>query len=240
MRSPRHQACQVHNPMAFPSYRLFRNWRLWLVLALSGAVSAQHPGAGVSADDALSRLMTGNERYVRDKQQHPDESLARRKELESGQHPFAVVLGCADSRVSPELLFDQGLGDLFVIRLAGNIVDDAALGSIEYAVEHLGTKLVVVLGHENCGAVSAAVEAGDAPGHLKALVAAIKPSVEATAGAPGDKIHNCVIANARRVAQQIRESPPMLKEYVERKTLKVVAADYALDTGKVTLLDSSR
>jgi carbonic anhydrase len=224
--------------MAFPSYRSFRNWRLWVALALSGgAVSAQAPGAGVSADDALSRLMAGNERYVRFKQQHPDESSGRRKELETGQHPFAVVLGCADSRVSPELLFDQGLGDLFVIRVAGNIVDDAVLGSIEYAVEHLGTKLIVVLGHEKCGAVSAAVEGGEALGHLKALVAAIKPSVEATAGAPGDKIHNCVIANARRVAQQIRESQPMLKEYVERKSLKVVAADYALDSGKVTWLE---
>jgi len=224
--------------MAFSGYRLLRNWRLWLVLALSGgAVSAQAPGAGVSADDALSRLMAGNERYVRSKQQHPDESSTRRKELETGQHPFAVILGCADSRVSPELLFDQGLGDLFVIRVAGNIVDDAVLGSIEYAVEHLGTKLIVVLGHEKCGAVSAAVEGGEALGHLKALVAAIQPSVAATAGSPGDKIHNCVIANARRVAQQIRESQPMLKEYVDRKSLKVVAADYALDSGKVTLLN---
>jgi carbonic anhydrase len=157
-----------------------------------------------------------------------------------GQHPFAVILGCADSRVSPELLFDQGLGDLFVIRVAGNIADDAVLGSIEYAVEHLGTRLVVVLGHEKCGAVSAAVEGGEAAGHLKALVAAIRPSVESTAGDPGDKVHNCVVANALRVARQLRESQPVLKEYVEKKGLKVVAADYALDTSKVNLLDEPR
>jgi len=227
--------------MTIPNYGLSRNWRISLGLVLSGAAAwAQTSGSGMSADDALTKLMAGNQRYVSNKEQHPDESPARRKALVDGQHPFAVILGCADSRVSPELLFDQGLGDLFVIRVAGNIVDDAVLGSIEYAVEHLGTKLIVVLGHEKCGAVSAAVEGGEAAGHLKALVTAIRPSVEATAGDPGDKIHNCVIDNARRVAIQIRESQPVLKEYVERKGLKVLAADYALDTGKVNLLDVPR
>src|SRR6476661_5513416 len=121
----------------------------------AGALSGET--AALSADDALAKLMAGNQRYTRHKEQHPDESLARRKELIGGQHPFAIVLGCADSRVSPELLFDQGLGDLFVIRVAGNIADDAILGSIEYAIEHLGAKLILVLGHEKCGAVSAAV-----------------------------------------------------------------------------------
>jgi carbonic anhydrase len=175
---------------------------------------------------------------MRHKEQHPDQSSARQRQLVAGQHPFAVILGCADSRVPPELLFDQGLGDLFVIRVAGNIVDDVVLGSLEYAVEHLGTKLIVVLGHEKCGAVSAAVEGGGADGHLNALVAAIQPSVAATARDPGDKIHNCVIENARRVARQIRQSEPVLKEAAERNGLKVLAADYALDTGKVTVLDA--
>ena len=212
-----------------------------LILLLAGAGAwAQQPAAGPAADEALARLMAGNQRYVRHKEQHPDQSLARRKELEAGQHPFAVILGCADSRVSPELLFDEGLGDLFVIRVAGNIVDDAVLGSIEYAVEHLGTKLIMVLGHEKCGAVSAAVEGGIAPGHIKALVAAIQPSVEASAKEPGDRIHNCVIANARRVARQVRESEPVLKDAVEKHGVRVVAADYALDTGKVNLLDEAR
>jgi carbonic anhydrase len=110
------------------------------------AVGSQSSEVGISASEAYARLMDGNQRYVRHKETHPDESLARRQELVAGQHPFAVILGCADSRVPPELLFDQGLGDLFVIRVAGNIVDDAVLGSIEYAVQHLGTKLVVVLG----------------------------------------------------------------------------------------------
>jgi carbonic anhydrase len=208
-----------------------------MLIVLCAGPEGSGQDAGVSADNALTRLLEGNQRYVRHREQHPDQSPARQKQLIGGQHPFAVILGCADSRVAPELLFDQGLGDLFVIRVAGNIVDDAILGSIEYAVEHLGTKLIVVLGHEKCGAVSAAVEGGEAVGHLKSLVMEIQPSVSATAKNPGDKIHNCVVENVRRVARQIRQSEPVLKGAVERNGLKVVAADYALDTGKVTLLD---
>ena len=217
-----------------------KSWS-YLILLLAGVGAwAQEPAAGPAADEALAKLMAGNQRYVRHEQQHPNQSLARRKELGAGQHPFAVIVGCADSRVSPELLFDQGLGDLFVIRVAGNIVNDAVLGSIEYAVEHLGTKLVMVLGHEKCGAVSAAVEGGIAAGHIKAVVAAIQPSVEACGKESGDSIHNCVIANARRAARQVRESEPLLKDAVEKHGVKVVAADYALDSGKVNLLDAAR
>ena len=217
-----------------------KSWPYFILLLVSIGDGAREPASSASADKALARLMMGNQRYVRHKEQHPDQSLARRKELEAGQHPFAVVLSCSDSRVPPELLFDEGLGDLFVIRVAGNVVDDAVLGSIEYAVEHLGTKLVMVLGHEKCGAVSAAVEAGTGTGHIKALVTAIRPSVEASAKEPGDRIHNCVIANARRVAQQVRESEPVLKDAVAKHLVKVVAADYALDSGKVNLLDATR
>jgi carbonic anhydrase len=209
-----------------------------LPLGVAANAWSQEATAGMPADAALAKLVEGNRRYVRDKAQHPDESLARRKELEGAQHPFAVILGCADSRVPPELLFDQGVGDLFVIRVAGNIVDDAILGSIEYAVEHLGTKLILVLGHEKCGAVTAAVQGGAAAGHLPAVVDAIRPVVAATAGMPGDKVHNCVLENARRAARQVRESEPVLKEAGERKGLKVVAADYALDTGAVAILDN--
>jgi carbonic anhydrase len=149
-----------------------------------------------------------------------------------------VILGCADSRVPPELLFDQGLGDLFVIRDAGNLIDDAVLGSIEYAVEHLGVRLIMVLGHENCGAVSAAVAGGEAHGHIKTLVDAIRPAVEESANQPGDKVHNCVIASARRTAKLIRESEPTLKPLSAAGSLQVVAADYDIYSGKVTLLDA--
>ena len=217
-----------------------KSWPYLILLTAGVSAWVQEPTTGPAADDALAKLMAGNRRYVRHKEQHPDQSLARRKELEAGQHPFAVILSCADSRVPPELLFDQGLGDLFVVRVAGNIVDDAVLGSIEYAVEHLGAKLVMVLGHEKCGAVSAAVEGGIAEGHMNALMAAIQPSVEASGKQPGDRIHSCVIANARRVAQQIRESEPVLKNAVAKHGVKVVAADYALDSGKVNLLDAAR
>jgi carbonic anhydrase len=213
----------------------------WLLLIIAGVTAwSQQPAGVVPANQALSRLMEGNKRYSQGKEQHPDETLARRRELEQGQHPFAVILSCADSRVAPELIFDQGLGDLFVIRVAGNIAADDDLGSIEYAVEHLHTKLIVVLGHENCGAVSAAVEGANASGHLQSLLSAIQPSVEETRDLPGNKVHNCVIANARRVAHQIRESEPVLKELIEKEGVKVVAADYALDSGAVTLLEPVR
>jgi carbonic anhydrase len=213
--------------------------RRTLIFLCCGAPAwAQKAQPALTPEQALTKLFQGNERYVRHKEEHPDESLARRKELIGGQHPFAVILGCADSRVPPELLFDQGLGDLFVIRVAGNVVDDDILGSLEYAVVHLDSRLIMVLGHEQCGAVSAAVEGGEAAGHLEALVKAIQPAVQATAGLPGDRIHLCVLENARRVARQIRDSEPVLHEAVERGKLKVVAADYALTTGKVTLVDS--
>ena len=208
-----------------------------LALIIASALArGQHSATVVPADEALAKLMEGNQRYAQDKEQHPDETLARRKELQAGQHPFAVILSCADSRVPPELIFDQGLGDLFVIRVAGNIAADDELGSIEYAVEHLHTGLIVVLGHEKCGAVSAVVEGAKESGHLKALLSAIEPSVQEIRDIPGDKVHNCVVANARRVARQIRESEPVLKELVQKGEVKVVAADYALESGVVTVL----
>jgi carbonic anhydrase len=213
-----------------------------LVLAAALLAGGLEAPAALSPEQALARLRAGNERFVKHKEKHPDISIDRRRALaRTGQHPYAIILGCADSRVPPELIFDEGLGDLFVIRDAGNVVDDEVLGSIEYAVEHLGAHLVVVLGHEQCGAVSAtvAVAAGraDAPGHIKTIVDSIRPSVDETAGQPGDHVHNCVLANARRVARQIRESDPILKHAVEHNHLMVVAADYDLETSKVQFLD---
>jgi carbonic anhydrase len=216
---------------------LLRKSCVLLLLAIPVLPAGGQPE--LSADAALARLLEGNRRYVKHKEEHPDESMARRKELIAGQHPFAVILGCADSRVPPELLFDEGLGDLFVIRVAGNVVDDAILGSIEYAVEHLHTNLIVVLGHESCGAVSAAVHGENSSGHLNTIVDSIQLSVKETANMSGDKIHNCVIANVRRVARQIRESEPVLKQHAGNG-LKVVSADYALDTGVVSLLERER
>jgi carbonic anhydrase len=194
--------------------------------------------AALTPEQALARLREGNIRFAKHKEKHPDISYERRRSISrEGQHPYAVILGCSDSRVPPELIFDEGLGDLFVIRDAGNVVDDEVLGSIEYAVEHLGVRLVVVLGHEKCGAVSAAVAGGEAPGHIKSVMKAIQPAVDETAGMPGDHVHNCVLANARRVAKLIRESEPILKEAVDHKKIQVVAADYDLETFAVEFLD---
>jgi carbonic anhydrase len=212
--------------------------RLLLSLALASAIAfaSSHPD-GLNPEKALAKLMEGNKRHVQHRETHPDATVKRRLMLAKvGQNPFAVILGCADSRVPPELVFDQGLGDLFVVRDAGNVIDDEMLGSIEYAVEHLGVHLVMVLGHEKCGAVSAAVAGGEAPGHIKAVLHAIEPSVEATRTMPGDRIHNCVVANAVRTAKEIRESEPILKEKVKEGLLKVVAADYDLASGKVVIL----
>ncbi len=210
--------------------------------------------------EAMSRLKEGNGRYTSGNQQHPHESseerthmatascenlgmtaaeaATRRAELKTSQHPFAIVLSCSDSRVPPEIVFDQGLGDLFVIRVAGNVIDDQSLGSIEYAVDHLAVRLIVVLGHQRCGAVKAARETiaakTEAPGHIQSLVTAIQPSVEATA--KGD-LKATVEANVKNVAQALRSSKPILKPKVDSGELKVVGAYYSLDTGSVNFLD---
>ena len=145
-------------------------------------------------------------------------------------------MSCADSRVPPELIFDQGLGDLFIIRVAGNVVSDTELGSLEYGAEHLHVPLLVVLGHQHCGAVTAAVEGGEAEGHIAALVNLLRPAVEKTQGMPGDHVENAVKANVEMVVKQLRSSTPVLAKLVSEGKLKVVGAVYSLDTGKVTWL----
>ena len=210
--------------------------------------------------EAISRLKDGNGRYTSGNQQHPHESskertymatnsyenlgmttaeaAKRRAELTKSQHPFAIVLSCSDSRVPPEIVFDQGLGDLFVIRVAGNVIDDHGLGSIEYAVDHLAVRLIVVLGHQRCGAVKAAKETiaakTEAPAHIQSLVTAIQPAVEATA--KGD-LNATIEANVRNVTQALRSSTPVLKPKVDSGELKVVGAYYSLDTGAVVFMD---
>jgi carbonic anhydrase len=201
------------------------------------AEHAEHPTA-VSASEALDILGKGNQRYVSGHLQHPHQTPDRRTELANSQVPSAVVIGCSDSRTAPELVFDQGLGDLFVIRVAGNVVDDHALGSVEYAAEHLGTKLIVVLGHERCGAVKAARDSAQAKSeghdHIASLVAAIKPAVDATAG--GDAEATCK-ANVSNVVKALRSSEPVLRAMVDAGSVKIVGAYYDLDTGAVQFLD---
>jgi carbonic anhydrase len=193
-------------------------------------VSAAEHTESVRPEDALVRLKAGNERFASNSISPPKATGARRIETSQGQHPMAIVVGCADSRTPPELLFDQNLGDLFVVRTAGNLVDDYAIGSIEYAVEHLGARLIVVLGHKRCGAVQAALTSDSAPGHIRALVRAIQPAVRAAKGKPGDALANAVSENTRLVAAKIR-SEAELGEYATQT--RVVTGIYDLDTGKV-------
>lgn len=207
-----------------------------LVAGMLGVCAwGQHHEEGLGATEALEKLKAGNARYAAGRMSHPDETPARRAELAEGQRPFAVIVGCSDSRVPPEIVFDQGLGDLFVVRSAGNVMDTILTGSVEYAVEHLGVKLVVVLGHEKCGAVTAAVHSVR-EAHITSIVKAIHPAVVQTRKQPGDAVHNCVVANARHVAEQLRHSHPLLAHKVEKDGVKVVAADYDVATGAVEFL----
>lgn len=203
-------------------------------LALPG--SGRQPENKPTPDSVLAELKAGNEHHVRHQYQHPRETATRQRELVSGQNPHAEILSCSDSRVPPEIIFDQGLGDLFVIRVAGNVATDVELGSLEYGAEHLHIPLLVVLGHEGCGAVTAAVQGGEAEGHIATLVSLIKPAVEKSRGAPGDPINNAVRANVKLVVEQLRSSTPVLSKLVAEGKLKIVGGVYSLETGKVTLL----
>jgi carbonic anhydrase len=213
-----------------------------LILAGGRTAAAEHEAPGVTPDAALKRLMAGNARYVAGKAIHPDADLVRRASLANGQHPFATVLACADSRVAPELIFDEGLGDIFDVRVAGNIVDDAVMGSIEYAVLHLSCPLVVVLGHESCGAVTATLAAIDGKGSAEdaqtkigALAAAIMPAARSAPAGP-QRLDAAVVANARSQATRLLNESPTVKSHAASGKLKVVAARYDLHNGKVTLL----
>lgn len=203
-----------------------------IALSLASACIAEPPPAS-----GWQRLLGGNARFITGKTEHPHQDPQRRAELATGQKPFAVIIGCADSRTAPEIVFDQGLGDLFTVRLAGNIVDDAALGSVEFAVTQLGARLIVVLGHEKCGAVTAAIQAskgGTLPaGHIGDIVKAIKPAASATKDEPGDAVHNAVRANVRNVIAHIRTTSDLLKPLLDSGELTVVGACYDLATGKV-------
>lgn len=192
----------------------------------------------VAPAEALSKLKEGNARYTSGSLQHPGQTAERRTELANTQHPFAAIVSCSDSRVPPEVVFDQGLGDLFIVRVAGNVINNEGLGSLEYTVDHLGTRLILVLGHQRCGAVDAARETiaakGKAPGHIQSLVTAIKPAVEATAK---EDLDATIKTNVKNVVQALRSSTPILKAEVDSGKIQVIGGYYSLDTGAVTFLD---
>lgn len=201
----------------------------------------------ISAREALERLREGNKRFVSDSRRGEPVARSRRRELVAGQAPLAIVLGCADSRVPAEIVFDQGLGDLFVIRVAGNIVAPSLVGSVEFAAERFGTRLVVVLGHTQCGAVLATLEDLERPAqsrsaNLSSIVDRIRPAVAPLleSGGWGDRnelIQHAVRANIRASANQLRHGSSILERLVAEEKLSVVGAEYSLETGDVTFFD---
>lgn len=227
-------------------------------LALRGTALGQ--GAAFAADsknisaaEALQKLIDGNKRFVSGQLLRPNQNEARRLEVAKGQLPFATIVSCVDSRVPPELVFDQGLGDLFVLRVAGNVLNDEILGSIEFGIEDYQIPIVVVLGHERCGAVVAAVDAikanAKAPGHIGSLVEGLRPAVVTAQQAeaarqllgpsfaePIDQVDIAVRANAVNSANEIRNSEPIIADEVKHGAVAVYAMRYDLDTGVAEML----
>ncbi|MGA8572120.1 MAG: carbonic anhydrase [Desulfobaccales bacterium] len=213
-------------------------------LALPEEVWAAPPGAGpaISADEALKVLQDGNARYLEGKPLHPHQGRdIRALTAAQGQHPLAALLSCSDSRVPAELVFDQGIGDLFVVRVAGNVAATDEIGSLEYAVEHLSTPLVVVMGHSQCGAVNAVLENGNFRGSLPALLAPIRPAVararEENPGVTGEALLAAAIKdNVWQAMEDMLQRSNLIKAAVKAGSTKLVGAYYELDTGKVEWL----
>jgi len=203
----------------------------------------------LTAFEALARLQEGNRRFVTNQTTSEPIDRATRAALAAGQEPFAVILGCSDSRVPAELVFDQGFGDLFVIRVAGNIVAPSQVGSVEFAASRFGTRLVVVLGHSGCGAIVATLEemtgrATSQSRNLRSIVDRVRPSVETLLSALGDRdpeslIGDAVRANVRASVNHLRHGSALLEQLSRTAGLKVIGAEYSLDTGVVTFLDSA-
>jgi len=210
-----------------------------VVLLIAPAKAGAAPAfTSANAAEALQRLLDGNQRYVAGRAVRPNQTTARRATVAGGQHPFAAILGCSDSRVPPEIVFDQGLGDLFVVRLAGNVADPVALDSLDYAVTHLGARLILVLGHERCGAVTAAVEGHEEPGDVGPMLAELRPAVAAAKALPGNPVANAIRANVDLTVDNLRTSKP-LSAMVASGQLKIVGGTYHLATGKVEMLPAT-
>ena len=226
---------------------------LGLVVFVAGlAFASGHGGVPESADEALQKLMDGNKRYVGNQMNSSKQNGASaRAALANSQKPYAIILSCSDSRVPPEIIFDKGLGEIFVIRVAGNIPDPIVLGSIEYAAEHIGTPLIMVLGHERCGAVTATVNAKGKPeGNIGEIIKVITPAVKAALNEceACKDVKNCketknaelvecaVNINMKMVVANLTKQSKVLKHLVEQGKVKIVAAKYDLDDGVVTLV----
>lgn len=209
-----------------------------------GAAGPVHADVRPSPDEVLAQLLEGNKRFVKGELTHPRRSPQDIAAVAEGQAPLAIIVGCADSRVTPELVFDQGIGDLFVVRVAGNIITGTGpslKGSIEFAVAELGVRLIMVLGHGACGAVKAAIAHIDAndtlPGAIRDLVELIRPAAASVRGKAGDKLENAIEANVLQNVDRLKGLDPILAKLVKSGELKVVGAVYELKSGTVKILD---
>ncbi len=189
----------------------------------------------ITPDKALQELLDGNDRFVKSKRRNPNQTQSRLLEVAKSQKPFASILGCADSRVPSEIVFDQGLGDLFVCRIAGNIATPQQIGSLEFGSLVLGSKVIMVMGHERCGAVDAAIKGAQVPGRIGSLLEAIKPSVESSKEQSGDKLENACKANILAQIEELKSSS-VLSELIKAEKLKIVGGYYDLDTGRINLV----
>ena len=201
----------------------------------SAALAQESTSQVISPTLALQELIEGNSRFVQDKRLNPHQSRLRLAEIATEQHPFASILCCADSRVPAEMIFDAGLGDLFVVRIAGNVVSPRVMGSLEYSTKILGSQLIVILGHERCGAVTAAVEDTIEDGEIGTFVADIKPALARVKDLEGDRINNAVIANVQYQLEVLNKSK-LLTNLVTQGKLQIVGGRYDLDTGEVTII----
>jgi carbonic anhydrase len=210
---------------------------LCVIVVFSGLVFAVSEKGG----EALQKLMDGNKRFVSGSLAQKDLSAKKREELAKGQKPFATVLTCSDSRVPPEILFDQGLGDVFVVRVAGNVVDPIALGSIEYAAEHLGSPLVLILGHSKCGAVKATLEAKGKPeGNIGAIVKKIMPAAAAAkkkGGTQDEILETAIKENVKNVYADVMKNSKIISHLVEEGKLTIAAGEYDITTGKIEMIE---
>ena len=213
-----------------------------IALPTAAALGAGPKPARMTPSEALAELMDGNARYVSGRSKHFGSS-PHREELAAGQHPFAMVLSCSDSRVPPEIVFDQSPGDLFVVRIAGNFAEDDGIGSLEYALSHFGSALLLVLGHSSCGAVHATVDTlkagktfASVPGNIADIVKALTPAAASVLHQPGDVYANATAANVRANVAKLRSQGTILAPAARNGTLRVAGGVYDLKSGRVTLL----
>lgn len=213
---------------------MFFNFVLIILIQIAATISAFSKENRISSSESIQRLLEGNHRYVLDELEHPNTTPTRRDAISSKQTPFAIIVGCSDSRVSPEIIFDQGLGDLFIVRVAGNVIGPIELDSIEYAALCLDSSVVLVLGHENCGAVTAVLNKNTQ--FIKSIAKLIEPAVKIARKESGNTLENSIKENVRLVISRLKKRKE-IKALIDENKIKVIGGYYDLNTGKVEMIN---